>query len=84
MLDGSALGGRIVARRARQALGEDVPVAFLASAGRVDLGADWRALQAALDAFGANDAPARHAAVAAARDAFDTLGAWLKQEAPRR
>ncbi len=84
VLEGSALGGRIIARQARRALGEDVPVAFLSSAGRVDLGADWRALQAALDAFGADDAPARRVAVSAARDTFGTLGAWLEQGGSQR
>lgn len=84
VLEGSALGGRIIARQARRALGEDVPVSFFSSAGRVDLGADWRSLQGALDVFGADNAPARDAAVAAAKDTFGALGAWLEQEDSRR
>ncbi len=84
VLEGSALGGQIVARQARRTLGDDVPVGFFASAGRVALSADWRTLQAALDAFGAADSAIRPTVVAAAQETFDALGAWLEQEAPRR
>jgi heme oxygenase len=78
VLEGSALGGRIVARRAREALGEDLPVAFFSSRGGEQLAADWRALQRSLDAFGARrGAVARRVAVSAARETFGALGGWL-------
>lgn len=83
VLEGSALGGRIIARRAHTALGDDLPVVFFTSAGRRDLGADWRALQAALDAFGADaDARTRQATVAAANATFAGLRQLL-EEVPR-
>lgn len=80
VLEGSALGGRIVARQVQQMLGDKVPTAFFSSTSRVDLGADWRALQAALDAFGGGDAPTRRAVVTAAQATFEALSAWLEQE----
>lgn len=83
VLEGSALGGAIIARQARLRLGPQVPVAFFSSAGRSQLGADWRALQAALDRFGANAGPAGQAElVAAAVATFTDLQACLS--APER
>ena len=79
VLEGSALGGRVVARRARAAMGDDLPVAFFSSAGRHDLGADWRALTAALDAFGVGRVAARRAVVDAASATFTALTAWLAE-----
>lgn len=85
VLEGSALGGRLIAREARRALGEDLPLAFFSSAGRHDLGADWRALQAALDGFGAGHGrAARRAVLESARATFAALEAWLEREAPLR
>ncbi len=84
VLEGSALGGRVIARQARRALGEDLPVAFFSSAGRADLGADWRALQTALDTFGAEHPSARGAVVAAAEHTFRALTAWLENQDPQR
>jgi len=78
VIEGSALGGRIVARRARAALGSALPVAFFSSAGRDEVGADWGALQAALDAFGAGNGAARGAALRAARATFAAMGAHLR------
>ena len=78
VLEGSALGGRIVARRARHILGDNLPVAFFSSEGRDDLGADWRALQASLDAFGAGRPVEQQAAVTCARATFTALSAWLE------
>ena len=84
VLEGSALGGRIVARRARAALGEQLPVAFFSGAGRADPGAAWHSLQASIDAFGAlyGDAAGRRA-VAVARQTFASLGTLLDLEAVR-
>jgi heme oxygenase len=55
VLEGSALGGRIITGRARVALGDDLPVSFFSSEHRSNLTADWRELRAALDAFGASE-----------------------------
>ncbi len=84
VLEGSALGGRVIARLARRALGEDLPVAFFSSAGRTDLGADWRALQSALDAFGTEHPPVRGAVVAAAEHTFRALTTRLEDQDPQR
>jgi heme oxygenase len=70
VLEGSRLGGVLITGRARAALGDDLPVAFFSGDDRSP-GADWRALQQALDAFGATAGTARRAeVVAAARLAF--------------
>lgn len=82
VLEGSALGGRIVARRARNALGDDLPVAFFSGTGREDLRGDWTSLLGALNTFGAHQPiDVRSAVVAAAQRAFASLGARLT--APR-
>jgi len=78
VLEGSALGGRIVSRRAQAALGEQLPVAFFSSAGRGDLGGQWRELKAALNAFQAqHGSAAGQQVVAAAYATFASLTAWL-------
>jgi heme oxygenase len=78
VLEGSALGGQIVARRARAALGERLPVAFFSSAGRESLHADWRLLQGALDGFWLSHGPGLSLeVVASARQTFAALGSWL-------
>jgi heme oxygenase len=85
VLEGSALGGQVVARRARASLGEGVPVAFFSSAGRENLRGDWRLLQGALDGFGACHGPASSVeVVASARRTFAALGAWLGSQSPDR
>jgi diguanylate cyclase (GGDEF)-like protein len=78
VLEGSALGGRIVAQRARAELGQDLPVSFFASTARADLSGDWRALRAALDAFGASRGRiAAEETTDAALRTFAALGTWL-------
>lgn len=78
VLEGSALGGRVVARRARAALGERLPVAFFSSAGRENLRRDWRALQGALDGFPACQGPTSSSEViASAKQTFAALGLWM-------
>jgi heme oxygenase len=85
VLEGSALGGRVVARRARAALGERLPVAFFSSAGRENLHGDWRVLQGALDGFRTCHGPASSLeVVASARQTFAALGAWLGSESGLR
>ncbi len=78
VLEGSALGGRIVARQAGARLGRDLPVAFLTSAGCDDQRVRWRSLPATLDGipdvFGRAGA---QEAIAAARATFRGLGGWL-------
>ena len=81
MLEGSAQGGRIIARRARAALGEGLPVTFFTSACRENPRRDWRDLQTALDAFGAAAGEdARDAVVLGAEHTFAALGAWLDRK----
>ena len=75
VLEGSALGGQIVARQARAALGSDLPVAFFASAHRNQLGADWKALQRALDGHGQTHDP--EDVISAAEATFTAMGSWL-------
>lgn len=75
VLEGSALGGRIIAGRARANLGEDLPVSFFASAGRTNLTSDWRDLRAALDDFGAGQSEVVLAEIVSqAKQSFTTLG----------
>lgn len=74
VLAGSALGGQVIARRARASLGDGLPVAFFSSAGRPGPQHSWRALQAALDAFGTTaGADERDETVKAARQTFQAL-----------
>ena len=78
VLEGSALGGRVVARQARAALGEDLPVTFFANPAGRPLGARWQALQATLDAYGRTAGEsACAAAVRAAQQTFAVLGEHL-------
>jgi heme oxygenase len=53
VLEGSAMGGRVVAYRAQTKLDEKLPVSFFTSAGRSQPQRDWRAFQQSLDFFGA-------------------------------
>lgn len=57
VLEGAASGGRIIARRARIALGADLPVSFFTGAVDDDFGAGWRALQRRIDSYGATHGP---------------------------
>ncbi|MCW2777690.1 MAG: hem oxygenase [Frankiales bacterium] len=78
VLEGSALGGRVVAGHARRALGADLPVTFFSGETRHGLRTDWRSLLAALDAFGAAAPPeVRWTVVAAATAAFSAVGGVL-------
>lgn len=74
VLEGSRLGGRVVARTARLRLGADLPVAFFAGPRDGDPKADWRALLATLDGFGRSRGEAVCAqVVAAAERTFGSL-----------
>lgn len=90
VLEGSALGGRVIARRAQAALGAGLPVAFFSSVSRPDPGGDWRALQAALDAFSpvhpdAADGRTRDdEVIRAARRTFASFAAAMVRSAPPR
>ena len=78
VLEGTALGGQIVARRARAKLGISLPVAFFSSAGRPDLRADWRGLQHALDASAESWGTAGTLeTIVSARQTFTAMGEWL-------
>ena len=82
VLEGSTLGGRIIARRARAALGDELPVTFFTSANRLDPGAEWRTFQAALDAWWSSaDEHAGGEVVAAANQTFRALQARLDSAA---
>jgi heme oxygenase len=65
VLEGSTLGGRVLAGRARAVLGDDVPVAFLTTGG-ADVPARWAATRALLAAGLATDDDQCRAAAAAA------------------
>ncbi|MGJ7441953.1 biliverdin-producing heme oxygenase [Aquipuribacter sp. MA13-6] len=85
VLEGSALGGRLVARHARAALGPDVPVAFFTGAGLPDLTTRWRSLQRRLDELepqGHLDAVDR--AVGAAEESFRLFEVRLLIPVPTR
>jgi heme oxygenase (biliverdin-IX-beta and delta-forming) len=70
VLEGSRLGGTFIARRARAALGADLPVAFFSGGGQPP-GAHWGALRRSLDGFGADSgAAACTETISGARSAF--------------
>ena len=73
VLEGSALGGLVLADRVRAALGPDAPTAYLSYRGRgAGTGNRWTWFQEQLAAFGArSDATAHARAAATARAAFD-------------
>lgn len=78
VLEGTALGGQIIARRARAKLGNQLPVAFFSSAGRGDLRADWRGLQDALDAAAESwGTVGTLETIVSARQTFTAMGEWL-------
>lgn len=70
VVEGSSLGGRVIAERARAALGPGLPTAFFADPDR-RIGQEWRALRATLDSFGAGtNAAAGQTVIDAARRTF--------------
>ena len=71
VLEGSLLGGRVIAARARAALGDDVPTEFLTGAG-ADVALRWSVMRAELDAAVATAADVDRA-TGAAVDAFDLV-----------
>ena len=52
VIEGSGLGGRVIAARARTVLGARLPTAFFADPDR-NIGQEWNGLRASLDSFGA-------------------------------
>ncbi len=85
VLEGAALGGQIVARRAVGALGDDLPVGFFSQVGSEGLPRRWRSVQAALDEFGRRtNATTREDIITAAHSTFETLRVWLRGEVTPR
>jgi heme oxygenase len=80
VLEGAAIGGQIISRRAREALGDQLPVQFFTMAGRSDHGREWRRFQSALDNFGLAHPQAKRDVVAAARETFAAMGDVLAKE----
>jgi heme oxygenase len=77
VVEGSRLGGAIIARHARAALGEALPVSFFSGDGRAP-GVQWRQLQLSLDAFGEVAGATRRAeVVSAAGLAFASFASCL-------
>jgi heme oxygenase (biliverdin-IX-beta and delta-forming) len=73
VLEGSRLGGAVLARHACAALGDDLPVAFFSSNGR-SAGRGWSDLLQCVDAFGSRATPRRRGqVVTSARLAFATF-----------
>ncbi len=68
VLEGSRLGGRVVARTARLRLGADLPVTFFSGPGDRDPRTDWQALRATLDGFGRSQGETACTQVAAAAE----------------
>jgi heme oxygenase len=80
VVEGSGLGGRVIAARARAALGPRLPTAFFADPAR-NIGREWQALRATLDSFGAGpNAAAGPAVIGAAHRTFAAFAATLTQE----
>jgi len=78
VLEGSTLGGQIIARHLelRLGVGPQRGGSFVRSYGP-DVGPMWRAFGVGLEAYAARAPDLRDAVVAAARDTFVTLGRWL-------
>ena len=75
MLEGSTLGGQIVARHLREQLGMTAQSGGSFFAGRGDaIVPMWRQLKAALSAYGEARSAAVEPAVAAARETFEAFG----------
>jgi heme oxygenase len=73
VLEGSRLGGRVLARQVSAAVGAPAEgaLAFLSGGGSSDAGALWKELRAALDGYAARgDARTRDAIVSGAIDTF--------------
>ncbi|UFN49745.1 biliverdin-producing heme oxygenase [Roseomonas sp. OT10] len=79
VLEGSALGGQLILRRAREALGVSPGdgASFHAALGRPPVGEGWRAFRAALEAH-CTDIPA---AAAAAATTFQLMEGWAAARA---
>jgi heme oxygenase len=79
VVEGSTLGGRLVASRAQAALGPGLPTAFFADPSR-NVGHDWNLLRASLDTFGIGEnAATRRSVVEAAHRTFDAFAAVFIQ-----
>jgi heme oxygenase (biliverdin-IX-beta and delta-forming) len=77
VIEGSSLGGRLIAARARAVLGPRLPTAFFADPDR-NTGQDWNALRASLDAFGEDaDAASNRGVIDAAHRTFVAFTASL-------
>ena len=76
VLEGSSLGGRVIARRVHRLLGDDVPVAFFAGHLR-DSGADWQSLKRTLDA---RPPSSNQRIITAALDMFAVFADWLEHQ----
>ena len=76
VLEGSALGGQILARQVRQALGDGAPSAFF-DAGGADVSARWRSFCGFAESRAARGSDAIAPAVDAAVETFRALRRWL-------
>lgn len=83
VVEGSTLGGRIIARELERSIGvtPDAGGQFYASYGD-DRGPRWTTFKGALDAFGTAHPEAVDAAVRAAADTFDVLRTWMEAPVP--
>jgi heme oxygenase len=82
VIEGSAIGGRLIAARARAALGPRLPTSFFVDPNR-NTGRDWNDLRATLDSFGAGtNATASRAVLDAAHRTFATFAATVGRARP--
>jgi heme oxygenase len=77
VLEGSTLGGQIIAKTIRERLGEDVPCAFFKGYGK-RTASMWREFGESMDDFGAST-NSHHEILGGARDTFASLGSWLSR-----
>ena len=75
VIEGSALGGVVLARGVQQVVGDGAPVRYLTVHG-AELGARWRAFMAALNAWGQN---ATATEKSAACDTAGAVFAWYRE-----
>jgi len=83
VLEGASLGGQLILRQIKPALGvtETAGVRFFASYG-ADVGEYWRSFTAAMAVYGANEERAQ-AMERAALASFECFQQWMNERAPR-
>ena len=79
VLEGSTLGGKIISKRLKEGLGDDIPTNFYSSYGP-ETGRMWKEFVSCLEMPANNNDPLQTAE--AAKQTFSYFAAWLKVKLP--